>query len=64
MTPLPPDLRTRLARTIQQARRTAEAGARQSLESLAVHLGRPFHSMPWATGPSETATTGDGLGRR
>ena len=42
--PLPPDLRTRLARTIQQARRTAEAGARQSLESLAVHLGRPFAS--------------------
>ena len=39
-----PDLRTRLARTIQQARRTAEAGARQSLESLAVHLGRPFDS--------------------
>ena len=44
MTPLPPDLRTRLARVIQQARRTAEAGARQSLESLAVHLGRPFDS--------------------
>ena len=44
MTPLPPDLRTRLARTIQQARRTAEAGARQSLESLAVHRGRPFDS--------------------
>ena len=44
MTPLPPDLRTRLARTIQQARRTAESGARQSLESLAVHLGRPFDS--------------------
>ena len=44
MTPLPPDLRTRLARTIQKARRTAEAGARQSLESLAVHLGRPFDS--------------------
>ena len=44
MTPLPPDLRTRLARTIQQARRTAEAGARQSLESLAVHLGRAFDS--------------------
>ena len=44
MTPLRPDLRTRLARTIQQARRTAEAGARQSLESLAVHLSRPFDS--------------------
>ena len=46
--PLPPDLRTRLARVIQQARRTAEAGARQSLEALAVHLGRPFDSSTLA----------------
>ena len=42
---LPPDLRTRLARVIQQARRTAEEGAHQALESLAVHLGRPFDSL-------------------
>ena len=42
---LPPELRTRLARTIQQARSTAEAGARQSLESLAVHRGRPFDGL-------------------
>ena len=45
MTPLPPDLRTQLARTIQQARRIAEHGASQSLKSLAVHLGRPFDGL-------------------
>ena len=45
MTPLPPDLRTLLARTIQQARRTGEAGARQALQSVAVDRPRPFGSM-------------------
>ena len=43
--PLPPDLRTRLAHTIRQARRTSEEGARQSLEWLAVHHGRPFDPL-------------------
>ena len=45
MTPLPPDLRNLLARTIQQARRTGEAGARQALEALAVDRPKPFESM-------------------
>ena len=45
MTPLPPDLRTLLARTIQQARRTGEAGARQALQSVAVDRPKPFGSM-------------------
>ena len=43
--PLPPDLRTLLARTIQQARRAGESGARQALQSLAVDRARPFDSM-------------------
>ena len=43
--PLPPDLRNLLARTIQQARRTGEAGARQALQSLAVDRPKPFESM-------------------
>ena len=45
MTPLPPDLRTLLARTIQQARRVGESGARQALRSLAVDRAKPFVSM-------------------
>ena len=43
--PLPPDLRNLLAKTIKQARRTGEAGARQSLQSLAVDRPKPFESM-------------------
>ncbi len=42
---LPPDLRALLARSIQQARRTGEAGARQALQSLAVDRPKPFDSM-------------------
>ena len=45
MTPLPPDLRNLLARTIKKARRTGEAGARQALQSLAVDRPKPFESM-------------------
>ena len=45
MIPLPPDLRNLLARTIQQARRTGEAGARQALQALAVDRPKPFESM-------------------
>lgn len=45
MTPLPPDLRTLLARAIQQARRVGESGARQALQSLAVDSANPFDSM-------------------
>ena len=45
MTPLPTDLRTLLARTIQQARRTGEKGARQALQSVAVDRAKPFDSM-------------------
>ena len=44
-TPLSPDLRNLLAKAIQQARRTGEAGARQALESLAVDRPKPFESM-------------------
>ena len=43
--PLPPTLRNLLAKTIQQARRTGEAGARQALQSLAVDRAKPFESM-------------------
>ena len=43
--PLSPDLRNLLARTIQQARRTGEAGARQALQSLAVDRAKPLESM-------------------
>ena len=43
--PLPPDLRTLLARTIQKARRVGELGARQALQSFAVDRARPFDSM-------------------
>ena len=42
---LPPDLRNLLARTIQQARRSGEAGSRQALQSLAVDRPKPFESM-------------------
>ena len=45
MTPLPPTLRNLLARTIQQARRSGEAGARQALQSLAVDRAKPIESM-------------------
>ena len=45
MTPLPPTLRNLLAKTIQQARRSGEAGARQALQSLAVDRGKPIESM-------------------
>ena len=49
MPPLPPTLRNLLARTIQQARHTDEAGARQALQSLAVDRAKPFESMSlWA----------------
>ena len=43
--PLPAELRNQLAKTIQQARRTGETGARQALRSLAVDDARPFESM-------------------
>ncbi len=43
--PLHPTLRNLLARTIQQARRTGEAGARQALQSLAVDRPKPIDSM-------------------
>ena len=45
MPPLSPTLRNLLAKTIQQARRTGEAGARQALQSLAVDRAKPFESM-------------------
>ena len=45
MTPLPPTLRNLLAKTIQQARRSGEAGARQALQSLAVDRAKPIESM-------------------
>ena len=45
MIPLPHDLRTLLARTIQKARRVGEGGARQALQSLAVDRARPFGAM-------------------
>ena len=43
--PLPAELRNQLGKTIQQARRTGETGARQALQSLAVDGARPFDSM-------------------
>ena len=43
--PLFPDLRNQLAKTIQQARRTGESGARQALQSLAVDRAKAFKSM-------------------
>ena len=49
MAPLPPTLRNLLARTIQQARRTGEAGARQAIQSLAVDRAKPFESMSLRT---------------
>ena len=45
MPALDPTLRNLLAKTIQQARRSGEAGARQALQSLAVHRARPIQSM-------------------
>ena len=49
MAPLAPNLRNLLARTIRQARRTGEAGARQALQSLAVDRAKPFESMSLRT---------------
>ena len=43
--PLSPDLRNLLARTIQQARRTGETGARQALQSLAVDRAKSLEVM-------------------
>ena len=43
--PLPTTLRNLLAKTIQQARSTGEAGARQALQSLAADRAKPFESM-------------------
>ena len=43
--PLPSELRACLAAAVQEARRTAESGARQALQSLAVDRGEPFDSM-------------------
>ena len=43
--PLPPGLRARLGTVIQEARRTAESGARQALKALAVDRAKPFGSM-------------------
>ncbi|MDE2677553.1 MAG: SAM-dependent DNA methyltransferase [Gemmatimonadota bacterium] len=45
MTPLRPDLRTLLAKSIQQARLVGESGARQALRSLAVDRAKPYDSM-------------------
>lgn len=42
---LPSELRTRLAKVIQEARRAGEAGARKALEALAVHRDKPHGSM-------------------
>ncbi len=43
--PLSSDLRARLGNVIQEARRTAESGARAALKSLAVDRAKPFGSM-------------------
>lgn len=43
--PLSSDLRARLGNVIQEARRTAESGARQALKALAVDRAKPFGSM-------------------
>ena len=43
--PLSSDLRARLGNVIQDARRTAESGARQALKALAVDRAKPFGSM-------------------
>ena len=43
--PLSSELRARLGAVVQQARRTAESGARQALHSLAVDRGKPFDAM-------------------
>jgi len=46
MAPLPTDLRNQLERAVKNARREAEAGARNALESLAVGRHEPHGSMP------------------
>ena len=43
--PLSSELRARLGAAVQEARRTAESGARQALQSLAVDRGEPFDTM-------------------
>ena len=43
--PLSSELRARLGAAVQEARRTAESGARQALQSLALDRGEPFDSM-------------------
>ena len=45
MTPLPPDLRALLGRTVKAARRDAEAGARRALDALAVGGRDPHPGM-------------------
>ena len=45
MPPLSTELRNRLAKVIQAARREAEAGARKALDALAVHHHEPHGSM-------------------
>ncbi len=42
---LPPDLRGRLDKAVREARRVAEAAARDALEALAVDRNRPHESM-------------------
>jgi hypothetical protein len=39
------ELRNQLARTVLEARKAAEKGARQALEALAIHHHEPFGSM-------------------
>ena len=46
--PLSPDLRNHLARTVLEARSTAEAAGRQSLAALAVGRSKPHDSMTLA----------------
>ena len=44
-TPLSPDLRNQLAKTVQEARRTGETGARQAIRTLAVDQRTSYDSM-------------------
>src|SRR3990172_4329709 len=47
MPALPTDLRTKLERTVIEARDVAEAGAQAALEALAVHHHEPYpHQKP------------------
>lgn len=45
MTRMPTPLRRQLEKAIQQARQSAEAGARHALEALAVHQPDPYPHM-------------------